>query len=64
MDRRELWVPNLKGCTAHNCIFRDNSTGAHTNSLCSCERELFRNKQGSNAIKTIRFLRKQIVDEE
>jgi len=59
----ELYVPGLVGCSDSNCILQ-RPTGMATNGGCRCQRELLRSADGSigmNALRTIQFLRGQLV---
>lgn len=58
----QLYRPNVKGCSAHSCIFQDNSKGMHTNGPCQCATELRRHPHGFDAIQTIHFLRQQLKE--
>lgn len=59
--KSKLFIPDMKGCSDHNCIFVDNSKGMHTNGGCQCEKDLRRSKEGFQAIRLIRYLRAQII---
>lgn len=59
----EQYVPTMLGCTDGCCIFRKNR-GMVTNGGCSCARELNRTEEGAKAVRTILWLRRQIIDHE
>lgn len=61
MKNSLLYLDGLTGCADGGCIFQDNRNGMHTNGGCSCARELRRHPHGLNAIRTIHYLRNQLM---
>lgn len=58
------YIPGMKGCSDHGCIFQDNAKGMHTNGGCRCEKALLRTPEGIKAARTIRYLRMQLQIKE
>ena len=59
MQRKDLYIQDMVGCSDGGCIFQDNLSDRrmHTNGGCNCEKELMRIPGGLKAIRLIRHLR-------